>query len=97
MKKRQKKKNQKKYLLVLADEFNLMTMTPDELKKAEEDFNKYREKYAFRKKYKDLKNQKPLVYYYPPGDKMMKSIKDVSSSGRRQSKTTVTQSLSDFN
>jgi hypothetical protein len=55
MNKRQMKKKQKKYLPIIADESNLMTMTDSEKNKADEDFNKFRERYAFRKKYNDMK------------------------------------------
>lgn len=55
MKKRQYKKNQKKYILVIADEFNLMLMTDEERKQAWKGYEEYRRRYAFRKKYSDLK------------------------------------------
>lgn len=99
MNKRQRKKKEKKYLSVIADEFNLMTMTKEEEKKAMEGYMRFRERFAYRKKYKDLKYQKALIYYFPPGEKMSNFIQEITSrarSPRRGTTLTVTQSLQDF-
>lgn len=87
MNKRQKKKNQHKYLSIIADEFNLMTMTLEEQKTAHKEYMDFRERYAFRKKYKDLKNDKPLVYYFPLGQKFGESMKEISNATRRDRKS----------
>lgn len=99
MNKRQKKKNEKKYLPIIADEFNLVSMTEEEREKACIEFNKFRERFAYRKKYKDLKNGKALVYYYPPGEKVTNFIENVSNIARKTRKLStrvVTQTLDDF-
>lgn len=97
MNKRQKKKKQKKYLPIIADEFNLITMTDAEREKAFEEYNKFREHYAYRKKYKDLNKGKMLHYYFPPGQQAMNFIQTVSNRVRKQSKmVTVTQNINDF-
>lgn len=99
MNKRQKKKKQKKYLPIIADEFNLLTMTIEERNKADKEFDKFRERFAYRKKYKDLKEGKPLRYFYPPGQKFSNAIKDVSNlgaGGRTRKLYTATQSMDDF-
>jgi hypothetical protein len=100
MNKRQKKKNEKKYLPIIADEGNLLTMTDEELTAADKDYLEYSERYAFRKKYKDLKNGKPLSYYFPLGQKFSESMKELSNVARRNRKpntgTIVSQSINDF-
>lgn len=100
MHKRQKKKNKKKYLPIIADEAYLLTMTDEERTSADKDYMAYRERYAFRKKYKDLKHGKPLHYYFPLGQKFSESMKELSTVARRNRKpntgTTVSQSIKDF-
>lgn len=98
------KKKQGKYLPILPDEFNLLTMTEEEWKRAEADFKAYREKYAFRKRYKDLKsdskNGKILLYSYPIGAKksaFMKELQDVGLSQGDVKPITIVQKLSDVN
>lgn len=103
MNKRQWKKKQGKYLPLFPDEYPLFTMTEDERKKAIEDFRAYREKYAFRKKYKDLKRDlrdgKSLFYSYQMGATymaIMKKFRDVGLSGRKFEPIMFVQKLSDF-
>ncbi|MCM3443978.1 MULTISPECIES: hypothetical protein [Metabacillus] len=97
MKKRQKKKNKKKYLPIIADEFNLTTMTREELEQANKDYQEYRERYAFRKKYKDLNEGKSLYHSFPVGQKVTNTLKELSSIARSARKSsTVTQSIDDF-
>jgi hypothetical protein len=98
MNKRQRKKREKKYLPVIADEVNLLTMTDRELEKAIADFKRFKERYAYRKKYRDLKNGKPLMYYFPAGESYTNFMKELNHKARTSRTTTVsvTQSLSDF-
>lgn len=102
MKKRQRKKNEKKYLPIFADEFALLTMTDEERKKAHEDYLKYRKRYAFRKKYNDLKRgkgrPKSITYFYPLGSKFVRSTNELARRTRKNyvPSLTVTQSLSDI-
>lgn len=101
IKKRQRKKNQKKYLPIHADEAILLTMTEEEQKKAWNDYLKYRERYAYCKTYRELKEfkknnkRKMLFYSYPIGEKMSNYLQKVSSLGRRNSKNFATQSLTE--
>lgn len=81
MNKRQKKKKEKKYLPILADEANLLTMTPEERKKAYSDYKRFREKYAYRKKYRDLKTGETLRYFYPTGKKFTEAFINFSKVG----------------
>ncbi len=96
--KRQKKKQRKHYLLIIADEANLLTMTEEERKKAYEDYKKFEERFAYRKKYKDLKEGKPLHYYFPFGETATSWMKELSMVARKPQHTSyvVTQSLDDF-
>lgn len=98
MNKRQKKKKEKKYLPIIADEANLLTMTSEEREKAFDDYERFREKYAYRKKYKDLKEGEPLRYYFPIGNKYADEFKIMSDIARSKDQkfVTVTQSLDDL-
>ncbi|MCM3227542.1 hypothetical protein [Terribacillus saccharophilus] len=103
MRKRQKKKNQKKYLPIIADEFNLLTMTADERNKAWKEYDAFREKHGFRKKYKDLKNANPLTYYFPVGrgiNNIMNAEstirKGISNVVKHHAAHVVTMTLEDF-
>ncbi|MEK5183324.1 hypothetical protein [Paenibacillus sp. FSL P4-0288] len=89
MKKRQYKKNQKKYILVIADEFNLMLMTDEERKQAWKGYEEYRRRYAFRKKYSDLKKAKPLLYYFPFGKTAQTFLKDISKKSRKMGSSVI--------
>jgi len=80
--KRQRKKKQKKYLPVIADEFTLLTMTEEERNKAYKDFLNYRERFAYRKRYKDLKEKRTLTYAYPFGEKLANSLNAISNLAR---------------
>lgn len=97
MNKRQIKKNNKKYIPIIADEVNLLTMTKEESEKALMEFNKFRERFAYRKKYKDLEEGRPLVYYFSPGEKVTTYLQEISNIARRSRKTsTVVQNIKDF-
>jgi len=89
MKKRQYKKNQKKFILVIADEFNLMLMTDEERKQAWNGFLEFRSRYAFRKKYSDLKRAKPLIYYFPFGKTAQTFLKDISMRSRKMGSSVI--------
>ncbi|CAI6330837.1 hypothetical protein [Bacillus subtilis] len=91
MNKRQKKKKEKKYLPIRVDEFNLTTMTYKEREKAYRDFMKFRERYAFCKTYKELKEKlnecNILSYHFSVGEKFsnnMKSFYDMTKTTREQ-------------
>jgi len=93
VKKRQRKKNKKKCIPIIADEFCLLTMTDEERQKALEEYRKFRQKFAFRKKYKDLKKSKPLIYYYPLGSLFTRRM--MSIARKPALSTLVTQTISD--
>ncbi|KGL46324.1 hypothetical protein EP56_01665 [Listeriaceae bacterium FSL A5-0209] len=103
MNKRQWKKKQEKYLPILSDEYSLVTMTDAEQKKAIEDFKTYREKHAFRKRYKELKNDlkhgQALFYSYPEGAThaaFRKKLWDVGLPKTKVDPIIVVQKLSDL-
>ena len=96
MKKRQRKKNEQKYLPVFADEFNLMTMTSAEQEQVLKDMEAFRKRQAFRKRYKDLKEGKPLRYFFPLGDSFKGNLQEISKLGKKKPYLTVTQSSEDF-
>lgn len=99
MNKRQKKKRKKKYLPVIADEFNLLSMSDEEREKAYRDYENFVRRYAYRMKYKNLKG-KFLTYYFPVGQNSSKYLTEVSDRCRRERKKplcTITQGISDFN
>lgn len=88
VRKRQKKKNSKKYLRIFLDEAPLLYMTIEERQIAHKEYLKYLEKYAFRKQYKDLKDQKNTLYYIPQVSKMERDWRgNVSDVGRRNRKS----------
>ena len=97
MNKRQKKKKRKKYLPVIVDESPLWLMTDEERKLAIAEHDRYVEKYAYRKKYKNLKG-KYLTYHYPRG----KTVGELTAKLVRQLRSTrivptvVVQNMSDF-
>jgi len=97
MNKRQNKKREKKRLPVVADEANLLTMTNEELEEAHRGYDEFVRKYAYRKKYKNLKG-KYLTYFYPVGKTSSEWLTSIMNVTRRTRKTpiTVTQSLDDF-
>lgn len=97
MNKRQRKKNATKLIPVIADESNLLFMTPEEYDKAIADYTAYCKKYAFRKKYKDLKT-KSLSYYFTIPFKTTEIISTIARLGSSKNKSsfTVTQSIDDF-
>ncbi|MBO0587589.1 MULTISPECIES: hypothetical protein [unclassified Sporosarcina] len=77
-----------------------MTMTNEESEAAFKGYKDFRERFAFRKKYKDLKEGKPLRYYFSPGQKLNDYVKELSCVSRRVRKsntvTVATQSINDF-
>jgi len=81
MNKRQLKKKQKKYLPIIADEYNLLTMTEEERQQAYKECDEYRKKYGYRKKYKDLKGNY-LNYYYPVGKEHQERMSRIISTLR---------------
>ncbi len=101
LKKRQRKKNENKYLPIYADEFNLLTMTEDEQKQAWNDYLKFREQHAYCKTYRRLKefkqnNKRKMVFYqFPVGKKTSDFLQEISSIGRRKPMQSITQSLSE--
>lgn len=98
MNKRQKKKREKKKILIMADEFNLLNMTDEEREEALKGYENFVQKYSYRKKYKDLKEGKILFYNFPLGKSSREWINSIANIGRRNRKTPtiVTQSLDDF-
>lgn len=98
MNKRQEKKKEKKRVPVIADEFNLIGMTDEEREEALKGYKDFVKKYTYRKKYKDLKLRKYLVYPFPLGKASREWITNMMNIGRSNRKTpiTVTQSLNDF-
>ncbi|WP_240416654.1 hypothetical protein [Paenibacillus periandrae] len=74
MRKRQRKKNSKKYLPIIVDEFPLLLMTDEERLDAQRQYEAYRQRYAFRKRYKDLKNNRMLRVYYPSSKSFQQSM-----------------------
>lgn len=84
MRKRQRKKNEKKYLTVMMDEFPLIMMTDEERKKAYDGYVAFRKRYAFRKKYKDLRQRKYLVYLPPMGRAMQETLTKIAQVGRHR-------------
>ena len=103
MKKRQLKKNQKKYLPILVDEMNLLTMTEEEQAKAWKDYLKFRERHGYCKSYRELKEfnkrktSRLLFYRFPVGEKTSEALKELSNLARRKGKQQITvQALTDF-
>jgi hypothetical protein len=101
MNKRQLKKRNKKCLPVIADEFNLITMTNKEREEAVTDYLMFVRKYAYRKHYKDLKmTGKYLIYAYPVSKSMREAFSKLSSFKRiprsQSNMTVATQSVDDF-
>ena len=65
MNKRKRKKMERKCLVMVPDETRLLMMTEQERAVAYEDFLKFKKQYGYKRKYKDLKNAKPLHYIFP--------------------------------
>ena len=82
MNKRQRKKKEQKYLPIIADEFNMISWTEEEKKEELKKYDQFRERYAYRKKYKDLKHGTFLRYYYPPGQKQQDFFRIMQSFNR---------------
>lgn len=97
MNKRQYKKREKKCLPVVADEVNFCTMTEKELDQAIEEKEKYRKKYGYRKRYKDLKG-KYLVYHYPIGTRkeVQAWMLKIGSRCRKKPSHWITQNTNNF-
>lgn len=96
MRKRQLKKKMKKCLPALADESFLLTMSDDERKQAIDEYEKYVRTYAYRKKYKNLKDGKPLFYYFPVGKSVQEDLGVLMKRGGKRNIPTVSQSLSNL-
>ena len=97
MNKRQRKKKMKKYLPIIADEANLLTMTDNEREQAFKDYENYKEKFAYKKNYKNFKEGKPLHYFFPVSQRLNDFLTSVSSVARGTSNTIkVTQTMNDF-
>lgn len=86
MNKRQKKKREKKIIPVIADEFNLLGMTDEEIEEAQKGYNNFVQRYTYCKKYKDLKEHKILFYSFPLGKSSREWINSIVSIGRRNGK-----------
>lgn len=90
MNKRQRKKNQNKFLPIHADESNLLTMTEEEQKQAWIDYLKFRERHAYCKKYRRLKEfkknskQKMVFYQFPESKTTSDFLKEISNVCRRK-------------
>lgn len=65
MNKRKRKKMERKCLLIVPDETGLLMMSEEEKAVAYKDFLKFRKQYGYKRKYKDLKNNKTLHYIFP--------------------------------
>lgn len=98
MNKRQAKKKKKKYLPVIADEANLILMTDEERNSAIDEYIKFVEKYAYRKRYRDLKKGNYLSYAYPAPKAAVEMLRKFTSRCRKPNSKSmiVTQSLDDF-
>lgn len=83
MRKRQRKKNEKKYLPVICDEFNLILMTAEEREEAWRQYESFRKKYAFRKRYKDLKKQRCIYFYMPMSKSVSAFFQSIAQRSRK--------------
>lgn len=92
MNKRQRKKILKKQLPVIFDEVYLIGASEEERKKALEGYEKFLKKYAYRKKYKDLKPRKILCYFPTPCKQMTESLKDLYRVIRKENNNDKAQS-----
>lgn len=97
MNKRQiKKKNKLSHYI--ADEYNLIGMSPDELGKVMEDAERFRKKYCYIKKYKN-RSCKLKKYFYPTPQAIQKSFSELAPllhSGKPKY-TYVYQNIEDLN
>lgn len=91
MNKRHKKKMNKKRIIVIADETNLLTMTEKEREKAYREYETFKNKYTYRKKYKNLKAANPLYYFFSVGEYSKNFYAEMSKISRRTRKTNIQQ------
>lgn len=104
MKKRQRKKENKKYVMIPCDEFNLMTMTAGERETAWKEYQRFVKKYCYCKTYKELKARKAArshkmpFYAFPVGSKLNDSIQCIATMARRTKVKSVLaiQTMDDF-
>ncbi len=106
MNKRQRKKKLKKCFYPLIDEFNLMTLNGEELKRAYKDYQNFCLKnYSyFHYRHKEMVKNKALsrkpFYRFSIGVEFSEHIKYISNlftiNNRNNYKCTVTQSVNDF-
>ncbi|QQZ64528.1 hypothetical protein JI735_34395 (plasmid) [Paenibacillus sonchi] len=78
-----------------ADEFNWILMTPEEREAAVKDYSDARKLLA-RRRYRELKNMKPILYVFPSGKKTNEFLKSIAKRCRGSRSYTTTQSLQDF-
>lgn len=96
MNKRQAKKAAKKVTYPLVDEFNLLTLSPEEYNKAIKDFNEYVQKHCRYKHYKDKwkAGKAPFSYHFPVGESGSPFFRRIIQNTRKcPNITTVNQSL----
>lgn len=83
MNKRQAKKAYKKVTYPLIDEMNLLTLSPEEYKKAIEDYNAWVHKYCKYKHYKDKYKKIGFAnYHFPIGEKYKKQFEQMLKTAR---------------
>ncbi|MEY8345577.1 hypothetical protein [Niallia circulans] len=64
MNKRQRKKRMKKYLPIIADEVNLLSMTDNEREQAFKDYENFKEKFAYKKITEILKKESHCIIFF---------------------------------
>ena len=100
MNKRQAKKNSKKFVYGLVDEWNLIAMDAEEQKVARKEFEDYCRKYRHFKHYRDRKKiwMKPCMYQYPISKAQREFTDQIMRTTRsyRVTPIIVFQSLSDL-
>lgn len=85
MNKRQIKKRRKKCLPVITEYNNLVLMTGEERQNAYKDYKNFIDRYAGRKRYKDLKG-KHLTYFVPKGKTLTDFINELFNISKNQNK-----------
>lgn len=84
MNKRQYKKYIKKVTYPLVDEMNLLTLSPEEYKKAIEDYKAWVYKYCRYRHYRDkYKKIGIAIYHFPVGEKYKESFEHMLKLVRR--------------
>ena len=79
MNKRQAKKTRKKVVYPLVDEFNLISMTAEEIKDAYKEYNDYVQKHFRYFHYQDRRKvaMKPCLYRFPVGEAVRKYCDEI--------------------